>query len=35
VDADLDAIEVGGPVQVTWCPLDEEFILPVFRPVAG
>jgi uncharacterized OB-fold protein len=35
VDADLDAIEVGGPVQVTWRQLDEEFTLPVFRPGPG
>ncbi len=35
VDADLDAIEIGGPVQVTWRRLDDEFTLPVFRLAAG
>ena len=32
VDADPDALEVGGEVEVTWRALDEEFTLPVFRP---
>ena len=34
VDTELDAIEIGAEVQVTWRQLDDEFTLPVFRPVA-
>jgi uncharacterized OB-fold protein len=35
VEADLAAIEIGNEVQVTWRQLDDEFTLPVFRPVGG
>jgi uncharacterized OB-fold protein len=35
VEADLAAIEIGDEVQVTWRQLDDEFTLPVFRPVGG
>jgi uncharacterized protein len=35
VDADPGALDIGADVQVTWRQLDDEFTLPVFRPVAG
>jgi hypothetical protein len=35
VEADLAAIGIGDEVQVTWRQLDDEFTLPVFRPVGG
>ena len=34
VDTPLEDITVGMPVQVTFRPIDSEFSLPVFRPVA-
>jgi uncharacterized protein len=35
VDTELDAIEIGAEVQVTWRQLDDQCTLPVFRPVVG
>jgi uncharacterized OB-fold protein len=32
VDCDLDRVEVGMPLQVTYRDLDDEFTIPVFAP---
>ena len=34
VDVDPDAVRVGDRVEVTFSPLGEGFMLPVFRPAA-
>lgn len=32
VGCDVDAVQVGMPVAVTWLRLDDEIVLPVFEP---
>ena len=34
VDVDPDSVSVGDRVEVTFSPLGEGFMLPVFRPIA-
>ncbi len=34
VDVDTDSVKVGDRVEVTFNPLGDEFMLPVFRPVS-
>ena len=34
VDVDPDSVKVGDRVEVTFTPLGEDFMLPVFRPIA-
>ena len=34
VEAGETPTPIGTPVEVTWLPLDDEIVLPVFRPAA-
>ncbi|EZP71146.1 hypothetical protein BV96_02984 [Sphingomonas paucimobilis] len=35
VDADLDTIHIDQPVEVTFKPMEDGWMMPMFRPVEG